>query len=368
MKPVLLVAELHHLGDVVLAVPFLRAAAAHFTVHIVCRPPALELLSPLLPREQIHLWNPPWEPDSTSPAGSWISLLRALRKLQPSIFVSAWPDARAGWIGFLSGARHRYGFPMSRRNYHAIHLPWRRRNLFFGKLLEAVSLGSLYTHKLHRKREDQHRVEDWMQLAEAFQFFTEFPMPWWEEGLWPKEESLVVWKKQKAGRKILAIAPHARLPTKTWPGEQFASTISQLLEERIPDLQIVVVYPSGVEIEPGIWPSEIKFRATGTIAELAGVLSISDVLLANDSFAGHFASSLGVRVCTIFGSGSPDWFRPWGKSNRVVRVQNCAFHPCIDRCQMPSVICLEAINPAEVLSSVRELLLAAGQGGGRVSS
>ena len=40
MKPRLLIVELHHLGDAVLSLPFVRAAARTHEVHVLCRPAA----------------------------------------------------------------------------------------------------------------------------------------------------------------------------------------------------------------------------------------------------------------------------------------------------------------------------------------
>ena len=38
MKSRLLVVELHHLGDAVMSLPFVRGAQQRFEVHVLCRP------------------------------------------------------------------------------------------------------------------------------------------------------------------------------------------------------------------------------------------------------------------------------------------------------------------------------------------
>jgi heptosyltransferase-2 len=80
-----------------------------------------------------------------------------------------------------------------------------------------------------------------------------------------------------------------------------------------------------------------------------------DAVLCHDSFPAHLAAALGKPVVTIFGSGEPDWFAPFNNRQRVVQKRVCPLHPCIDRCGMPRYICLDEIQPAEVLRQL-ELL------------
>jgi len=345
MKPRLILFELHHLGDLVMAVPFLKAATSHYEVHLVCRPCGRELFAEWTSSLSLHLWNPPWDPDPGQPSGSFVQIIHELRKLEARVAACSWPDARMGWMMRLSGARCRAGFPMTPGNYHAHHLAWRKRNLQIGRMLEIPVLGRLYTHPCHRANPRQHRIEDWQALAESLDLQLDQTTPWWPEAMWPAHA------KSSASR-TLAIAPFARLPGKTWPLEKFVSVARQVGKEMGSAApEIMVLHPGEPMISSVDWPRECQLRPTRSLQELARSLQEADWVLANDSFVGHFAASLGKKVITIFGSGEPDWFRPWGKGNRVIRVPNCPHHPCIDRCFFPTPICLEAV-PVELVVEI----------------
>jgi ADP-heptose:LPS heptosyltransferase len=348
-KPVLVVFELHLLGDLVLSLPFFKSASSTFDTHLICRPSTAALLQDYLSADRIHPWNPPWEPDAGHARGRIGELVRTLRGLRPAVVLCSWPDARVGWLMRLSGARQRVGFPMLPRNYHAMHIPWRVRNQRLGRLLELLCPVGLYTHPLLRESPSQHRIKDWEQVARAIGLSFEPATPWWRvEPAPPSPPSGL-------GESILAIAPHARLDCKTWPVEYFAQTATHLLQNGSVR-EVRVLLPPGVTFRPKLWPASTRLITTPSFAHLAFAICECSVLLANDSFAGHLAASLGVPVVTIFGSGSPDWFRPWGIRNLALRGGDCPYHPCIERCMMPSFVCLEHLSPESVALAVCRLL------------
>ncbi len=94
---------------------------------------------------------------------------------------------------------------------------------------------------------------------------------------------------------------------------------------------------------------------TASHRELADLLSSVDYLLANDSYSGHVAAALGKPVVTIFGSGNPAWFAPFGEGNRIVWKDTCPYHPCIDRCQMPTYVCLASVSESAVTAALSEI-------------
>ena len=60
MKPRLLVLELWGLGDLVIATPFLRAAANKFAVTLLAKPFALEMRPRLWPEVEVIPFTAPW--------------------------------------------------------------------------------------------------------------------------------------------------------------------------------------------------------------------------------------------------------------------------------------------------------------------
>jgi ADP-heptose:LPS heptosyltransferase len=97
---------------------------------------------------------------------------------------------------------------------------------------------------------------------------------------------------------------------------------------------------------------------TPDLPALVAALASCDAILCHDSFPAHLAAALGKPVVTIFGSGEPDWFAPWNNRQRAVHKRVCPLHPCIDRCGMDRYICLEEIQPAEVLRQLELITFA----------
>jgi ADP-heptose:LPS heptosyltransferase len=60
LKPKLLIIELWGLGDLVLATPFLRAAAERFDVTLLAKPFALDLQPRLWPGVKVAPFTAPW--------------------------------------------------------------------------------------------------------------------------------------------------------------------------------------------------------------------------------------------------------------------------------------------------------------------
>src|SRR5207248_457903 len=115
-RPRLLVLELWGLGDIALALPFLRAASATMRVTLLARPHAAPLLARFAPAVEHVSVAMPW----TVFAGKyrlhrwpWRELSRLIRQLRAARFdfgVSARPDPRDHLLLALAGARRRLGF------------------------------------------------------------------------------------------------------------------------------------------------------------------------------------------------------------------------------------------------------------------
>lgn len=115
--PRLLVLELWGLGDLALALPFLRAATAHYRITLVAPPHAAPLLNRFAPAVELLPFSAPWTAFTGKyrlhrwPWRSLAQLRRALRELRFDLAVSARPDPRDHLLLALSGAPRRIGFP-----------------------------------------------------------------------------------------------------------------------------------------------------------------------------------------------------------------------------------------------------------------
>ena len=229
----LVVFERHHLGDAVMALPFLRAARDRYRTSVVCRPPVAALLRAAIQDIEI-----------LETTDSWGAVARQARSLglgKSDAAACVWADARAHLLMAWSGAGIRAGFPMTPANYYAPEIPWRRRRLWAGKLLttaaERARGESLLTNPIDRTRRSQHHMEDWRQLAMALGFEPDYRIPWLTvDASAPADVSHFV--AVHGGLKILLLHPGGRLPTKRWP--YFPEFLARLARLDVADRKSVV--------------------------------------------------------------------------------------------------------------------------------
>jgi ADP-heptose:LPS heptosyltransferase len=349
MKPRLLVVELHHLGDAVMSLPLVRGAQTAFEVHVLCRPASRAVYE--LPAEPptIHAWEPPWADDRMCGAWQAISAARdegrVLRALEFSTAVCVWADVRATILMDATRAGRRIGFPMTRGNYYAADLPWRRKRRRLGRSLEWLWRTThpgrpLLTLELHRESPRQSHLRCWEQIAAALGVACDYSVPW----IQAPDKAL------RSDRPVLAVHPHARVPSKQWPVARWRELLaSPSVADRFDVLEIL---PPGAD---PVTPAGTRRQATPDLASLVAALQGADAVLCHDSLPAHLAAALGKPVVTIFGSGEPDWFAPWNNRDRAVQRRVCPLHPCIDRCGMDSYLCLDSVTVDDVLDRLGKL-------------
>lgn len=338
-KPALFIYELHHLGDMVMALPFLKGATDHYKVEVLCHNSVGRFLSWALPEAEV-----------ICSGSSWSDTFKRYRSLtrdrKPDISLCAWPDPRAHLLMAYSAAPQRISFALQDHNFIASDVSWRKKRMKAGK--SAVRFAELLlrrpacTQLLDKHDSRQHHIEDWNQLGELLGVSLDFQTPWLPVPELPQE-------LRTLPSPSWVIHPGARLPTKRWSLQGYTELLKKWADTTNP--HVWVIQPPGEDV-PETYGDEQRIVHTPSIQELASVLHAADHVLANDSFAGHLAAALGTPVTSIFGSGHPDWFRPWGNQHTVIRSSACPHHPCLDRCVMPSPICLETIQPQKVWNEV----------------
>jgi len=365
----LLLIELHHLGDALLSLPFVRAATrAGHEIEVLCRPDAAPVLQLLLPPAHIRTWNPPWSEGTPDPSvANPRAIAASLRGYDAA--VCAWADVRVHLLMARAGIPRRIGFPANTRNFYAPKPAWRRRRLRLGQLAQALlplALGRpLLTERLTRSDSQPAQLGKWEQLASHLSLPWDASAPWFEipaEPIPPTEESAratatrFAARARAEGRRILAVHPGGRLPSKRWPVERFESLLGRPLTDPAPAL-LVIDPPDSRGISD--LPETALRIATRSIPELAAVLAQCDAALCNDSMTAHLAAALGLPVVSIFGSGDPAWFAPHGSEHLVVATSACPHRPCVDRCVMPSYVCVDSVTELAVVEKVRAALEAA---------
>lgn len=351
MKPRLLVVELHHLGDAVLSLPFVRGAREKFEVHVLCRPATRAVYELLADPPKIHPWEPPWADDRS--CGAWAAIAasrdqgRVLRPLEFTAAAGAWADTRIALLMAETRAAERVGFPMTHRNYYAANLPWRGQRLRRGRTLQwlwsVLHPGQpMLTRPLYRGSPNQPHLHCWEQIGEALGVTPDNTTPWITTDLTDTT--------RRGPRPVLAIHAHARLPSKQWPVERWRElTNSPVVTD---NFDLIEILAAGAE---PVTPDGVTKIETPDLLSLAAALDRADAVLCHDSLPAHLAAALGKPVVTIFGSGEPDWFAPWQNRDRVVQRRVCPLHPCIDRCGLDRYLCLEAVEVGDVLAQLQRL-------------
>lgn len=351
MKPRLLVVELHHLGDAVMSLPFVRGAQTKFEVHVVCRQASCAIYESMVKPPIVHEWEPPWVDDR--PCGAWQAVTAARdegRILRPLDFAAAacvWADVRAGILASEARAAQRVGFPMTRGNYYAADLPWRRQLRWSGVALEILWRIThpgqpLLTRRLYRESPDQPHSRCWEQIAAALEIPCDYTIPWIRADR--------AGDSARGSRPVLAIHANARLPSKQWSVDRWRDLLAA--PEVKHGFELIEIVPAGAA---GVTANDVRKIHTPDLSALVSALDSADAVLCHDSFPAHLAAAMGKPVVTIFGSGESDWFAPWNNRGRAVFKRVCPMHPCIDRCGMDRYLCLDAIEIEDVLAQLRRL-------------
>jgi heptosyltransferase-2 len=145
---------------------------------------------------------------------------------------------------------------------------------------------------------------------------------------------------------------------KRWPDERYAALADRFVDEMKAD---VILVGSAEEMEVSRAVAEQMRRTpvvlTGRtkLAEAVAVLSISDLLVTNDTGPAHIAAALERPTLVIFGPTDPTTTRPFSRSAQIIRrPPECA--PCMLRDCPIDHRCLTAITPDEVFARARAMM------------
>jgi len=290
----LLVLELWGLGDLALAIPFLRQAALHTQVTLLAKPQAAPVLARFAPTVEHVPLTAPWSAFHgkyrlhTWPWRSFARTLRALRDYRFDCGVSARPDPRDHLLLRLTGTPRRLGFP--------------RRGMI-GLLTESLAVP-----------QKPHRAEHWRALAAVLG--------------WPLRP---IPTRARSGRRII-LHTGAAQPVRRWPAGRFAELADRL---RASGWEVITLDDTLTDLD-----------------HLLDTLATADRFIGNDSGPGHLAAVLGVPTFTIFGPQLPELFAPEHRGAAWLEGAPCPYKPCSDRCRFAEPTCILALSVETVWSRV----------------
>ena len=318
MKPKLLIVELWGLGDLVIATPFIRAAAEKYTVTLLAKPFATETGAHLWPTVEVLPFVAPWTAYRfVSKYGLWrwpwrkmIQLRHALRVKEFDYAVSGrWGDPRDHLLLKVSGAKERLGFPR-----------WKN--------------GHFLTQSLQRPLPLAHRSEYWRLAGSAL-------------GLSLPASGVQV-ASQPFLPPVVLIHTGSRLPLRVWPLPKFLAIVRRLRQENY------TVQIACDEEQVNWWRQQgEKVVCPRSITELFACLDQAGIFIGNDSGPGHLAAICGHPTFTLFGPQLSEWFAPVHPAAEWIEGKACPYKPCSDYCRFPTPYCLWDLTETEVWARVQ---------------
>ena len=321
MKPKLLIVELWGLGDLVIATPFLRAAAERFEVTLLAKPFALDLQPRLWPGVQVVAFTAPWTAFKFKNKYQlwrwpWRTLFQLRQQLSADHFdfgLSARWDPRDHFLLKLFGAKNRLGFPR---------------------------LGSQFflSRPLARPEPESHRYEHWRTLGQVL----DLQLP-------PHDK---ISQPAVSGRQRVLIHSGAGQSVRVWPLERYQRLAARLRRENI-EAQVAC------DPDQRAWwlrAGETTVATPATVTELMAMIDQAGAFIGNDSGPGHLAAFCGVPTFTIFGPQLPEWFVPLHPAAEWVEGKACPYRPCSDYCRFPTPHCLWKISEDEVWIRVEKFI------------
>jgi ADP-heptose:LPS heptosyltransferase len=302
----ILVIELWHMGDVILATPVLQCLRSMYPdarITLLAKDHARELLEASGLVDDIVTFDFPWTATSAkyNPArydrAAISRLVRGLRNEEFDLSLDCRMDLRSNALTRSTGAKRRIGYD-------------------FG------GGGFLLTDALPAPPPDQHKVDDWMGLLRPLRDSAPGPIPATPDPLLTVTESeqIEAFKLLEAsdispGDVVVGIHPGGSHEAKRWSVDNFAE-LGRTLREQHQVKLIVFVDPEGCGGGMQIGNDALFVRTS--IREMMALFTRCNLIVCNDSGPMHAAAALAVPVVAIFRTGNPRAYGPRGLNHTVV--------------------------------------------------
>lgn len=333
----LLVRGVNWIGDAVMTMPALRSLRASYPeakISLLVKP----WVSPLFEKDpsidEIILYS-----DEYRSIPGRIKLARKIRQYKFRSAVLLQNAFDAALIAALSGIPERIGYSRDGRGL---------------LLTRAVSFNN--------SAAKMHHVNYYLNLLASVGIPAKTVQPWLYLSLEERLSARNILKGMK--RPVVGLNPGATYgSSKRWAAGRFGEVAKRVIDE-LGGSVVIFGGTSEIEIAETIYKAvniddttRVLLLAGRTpLRQLAALVSESDVLVTNDSGPMHIGYAVGTPLVAIFGSTSPELTGPPDSGNIVLRKKmDCA--PCFERvCRRDNLMCMDAITPDEVFSSIKRLL------------
>lgn len=339
----ILVTELWHIGDVVIALPFIIALRQRFpgaSITLLTKSHAHQILAGSALVDEVVSHDFPWSyEDVEARPRLWriaevrgaISLIRRLRRERFDLAFDCSRDGRNHLLMFLGGSARRVGFD-------------------FGGgaqlLTDPVPAGSL----------DLHRSDDWFRLLEPFGGATSRPTARLVPSDAEREWASKFLRERGIGPSdfVVAVHPGGSSHLKRWSLESFRA-LADLAAAEFHARVLWIVDPAGTGADAEL--PEGAVRVSPTLRQLLALMEQSNLLLCNDGGPMHLAAAVGVPTFAIFSWGKPEWWRPVGPARHAfVHRTDITCRPCSGHCIFAEPICLTGLGVNAVAEAFRSEL------------
>ena len=303
----ILITKPSSLGDIVLALPALRALRMSFPeakISWLIRPEFAQLIENHPHLDEIIRFDRKFLGKAWFHPGAFGALMSLIRKLRRSRFDVVFDFQglfRTASLAWLSGCKLRFGMANARE---------------FATIF--------YTHKVPQDIECIHMVDYYLkiiQAAGASDFGVEFVFP-----QNPAAEDSVgrLLASQGIQDNYAVLISGSVHQEKCWPPERFAQ-----LADKISQQYGLSIVATGSASEAGI-VEKVKEKANVPIASLAGQTSLSELVallkraklvVGNDTGPGHIAAALGVPLVLMFGRANPIRLEPYRRKHCVMAIE-----------------------------------------------
>lgn len=160
-------------------------------------------------------------------------------------------------------------------------------------------------------------------------------------------------------KRVIALCPGStNSRAKRWQAESYAA-LGDKLAKKFNANVVLIGGPDELDVSENVANlAECKpviLTGKTTLAEAVGVLSISDLLVSNDTGPSHIAAALGTPTLVIFGPTNPKTTRPFPENAEIIRKDvDCS--PCMLRDCPIDHRCMTRISVDEVFEKASIVL------------
>lgn len=185
-----------------------------------------------------------------------------------------------------------------------------------------------------------------------------YPLPHFSVNENEVHEVLQALNLSHTDKPLLTLCPGAQFgPSKQWPPDYFAVVARHYLDK---GFQVWIFGSAGDKKAA----DKIQSKTNHACVNLAGVtnlrqaihlLSLSRIVVTNDSGLMHIAAALDVPLVAIYGSSSPAFTPPLGEHVNILST-GIACSPCFKRvCPLKHWRCMLELKPQLVINALKEL-------------